>query len=117
MNMGPVAGQTHSFREKPSTIGSLTWVRGNHTFKAGTDMYWSAVPQLPYSSTMGNYTFSPNETAMPYLVGQTLAGGSLGFNYASFLLHSVKEGGLPASLFLFPARFLASLISRAYHEN
>jgi hypothetical protein len=91
MNMGPVAGQTHSFWEKPSTNGSLTWVRGNHTYKAGTDMYWSAVPQIAYSNTMGNYTFSPNETGMPYLVGQTLAGGSLGFNFASFMLGAVDS--------------------------
>jgi len=96
MNMGPVAGQTHSFWEKPSTNASLTWVRGNHTFKAGTDMYWSAVPQIPYSNTAGNFTFSPNETAMPYLVGQTLAGGSLGFNYASFLLGAVDSYNIAA---------------------
>ena len=91
MNMGPVAGQTHSFFEKPTTNASLTWVRGNHTIKGGTDLFWSAVPQIPYSSTMGNYVFSPNETAMPYLVGQTLPGGSLGFNYASFLLGAVDN--------------------------
>jgi len=91
MNMGPVAGQTHSFWEKPSANGSVTWIRGNHSLKAGSDMYWSAVPQTAYSSTMGNYTFSPNETAMPYLVGQTLPGGSLGFNYASFLLGDVDN--------------------------
>jgi hypothetical protein len=91
MNMGPVAGQTHSFFEKPTTNASLTWVRGNHTIKGGTDLFWSAVPQIPYSSTMGNYSFSPNETALPYLVGQTLTGGSLGFNYASFLLGAVDN--------------------------
>jgi hypothetical protein len=96
MNMGPVAGQTHSFWEKPSTNGSLTWIRGNHSYKAGYDMYWSAVPQIAYSSTMGNYTFSPNETAMPYLVGQTLPGGSLGFNYASFLLGAVDNYSIAA---------------------
>jgi len=90
-NMGPVAGQTHSFWEKPSTNGSVTWVKGNHTVKGGTDMFWSAVPQIAYSSAMGNYTFSPNETAMPYLVGQTLPGGSLGFNYASFLMGAVDS--------------------------
>ncbi len=96
MNMGPVAGQTHSFWEKPSVNGSITWIRGNHSLKAGTDMYWSAVPQIAYSSTMGNYTFSPNETAMPYLVGQTLQGGSLGFNYASFLLGDVDSYNIAA---------------------
>jgi hypothetical protein len=91
MNMGPVAGQTHSFWEKPSANASVTWIHGNHSFKFGSDMYWSAVPQIAYSSTMGNYVFSPNETAMPYLVGQTLPGGSLGFNYASFLLGAVDN--------------------------
>jgi hypothetical protein len=96
MNMGPVAGQTHSFWQKPTTNGSLTWVRGNHTYKAGTDMFWSAVPQIPYTNTNGNYTFSPNETAMPYLVGQTLPGGSLGFNYASFLLGAVDSYNIAA---------------------
>src|SRR3984885_15086168 len=35
MNMGPVAGQTHSFWEKPSANGSVTWIRGNHSLKAG----------------------------------------------------------------------------------
>jgi len=45
---------------------------------------------------MGNYTFSPNETAMPYLVGQTLPGGSLGFNYASFLLGEVDNYSIAA---------------------
>ncbi len=78
MNMGPVAGQTHSFWEKPTTNSSLTWVRGNHTIKGGTDMFWSAVPQIPYSNTAGNFTFSANETSMPYLVGQTLPGGDTG---------------------------------------
>ena len=96
MNMGPVAGQTHSFWQKPSANASITWIRGNHSYKAGTDMYWSAVPTIPYSSTMGNYTFSPNETALPYLVGQTLPGGSLGFNYASFLLGDVDSYSIAA---------------------
>jgi hypothetical protein len=94
-NLGP-PGQTHSFYEKPSTNASLTWVRGNHTFKAGTDLYWSAVPQIPYTNTNGAYTFSANETAQPYLVGQTLQGGSLGFPYASFLLGAVDTYNIAA---------------------
>src|ERR1700722_2741135 len=46
MNMRPVAGQTHSYWEKPSVNGSVTWIRANHSLKAGTDMYWSAVRQI-----------------------------------------------------------------------
>ena len=88
--------QGHSFWEKPSTNSSLTWVRGDHTYKAGTDMYWSAVPQIPFTNTNGAYTFSANETAQPYLVGQTLQGGALGFPYASFLLGAVDTYNIAA---------------------
>ena len=96
MNMGPVASQHHDYWEKPTTNASVTWIHGSHSYKAGTDIYWSAVPQVVYTNTMGNYTFSPNETAMPYLVGQTLQGGSLGFNYASFLLGAVDSYNIAA---------------------
>jgi len=95
-NMGPVAGQTHSFWEKPEGNASLTWVRNNHTFKAGFDGYWSAVPTIPYSNTNGAYTFSANETAFPSLVGTSLSGGSLGFPYASFLLGAVDTYNIAA---------------------
>ena len=83
--LGPGA-QGHSYWEKPTTNESLIWVKQNHTFKFGADIYWSAVPQISYTNTAGQYTFSGNETAFPSLVGVPLSGGSLGFPYASFLL-------------------------------
>ncbi len=89
-NMGP-PGQGHSYWEKPAGNASMTWVRGNHTIKGGTDMYFSAVPQISYTNTSGAYTFSANETAYGPLVGQTFSGGSLGFPYASFLLGAVDS--------------------------
>ena len=94
-DMGP-AGQTHSFWEKPGTNASLIWVRDNHTIKAGADLYWSAVPQIPVTATAGVYNFTSNQTAMPYLVGTTLSGGSLGFPYASFLLGLVDNYNIAA---------------------
>jgi hypothetical protein len=94
-DLGP-AGQTHSYWEKPGTNANLIWVRSNHTYKAGTDLYWSAVPQAPYTATAGQYTFLANETASPYLVGTTLSGGSIGFPYASFLLGLVDSYNIAA---------------------
>ena len=87
-DLGP-PGQTHSYWEKPEGNASWTWVKGSHTVKAGTDMYFSAVPQIPYTNTNGGYSFSPNETTPGPLVGQTFSGGTIGLNYASFLLGSV----------------------------
>ncbi|MBV9746640.1 MAG: TonB-dependent receptor [Acidobacteriia bacterium] len=88
--------QGHSYWEKPTVNASLTQVKQNHTFKYGTDMYWSAVPQIPYTNTAGAYTFSANETAFPSLVGVPLSGGSLGFPYASFLLGEVDAYNIAA---------------------
>ena len=98
-DLGP-AGQTHSFWEKPGANGNLLWVKGSHTYKAGADLYWSAVPQTPITSTAGLYGLNANETAQPYLIGTTLSGGSIGFPYASFLLGLVDNYSIAA-----PANF------------
>jgi len=89
-DLGP-PGQGHSYWEKPEGNASLTWVKGNHTVKGGTDMYFSAVPQIPYTYTNGGYSFSNNETTPGALAGQTFTGGSIGLNYASFLLGAVDQ--------------------------
>ena len=98
-NMGPSAGQTHTFYEKPAANASMTWVRGNHTYKVGAESYFVGVPSIPYTNTAGAYTFSANETALPNVVtpvGQSLVGGSLGFAYASFLLGAVDGFSIAA---------------------
>jgi hypothetical protein len=89
-DLGP-PGQTHSYWQKPSGNASLTWVHGSHTLKGGTDMFWSAVPQTPYTNTAGTYSFSANETTPGPLVGQTFSGGAIGLPYASFLLGLVDQ--------------------------
>ena len=96
-NMGPVAGQGHQFYEKPSGNASITVVRGNHSFKMGADVFFLAIPAIPYTGTNGVYNFSANETNQPYLVGQTFAGGAPGFPYASFLLGAVDNYSIAAA--------------------
>ncbi len=93
-NLGPSAGQGHSYWEKPGGNASLTWVKGSHTYKLGAEMFLEGVPNIPYTNTNGNYAFSANETALPYLttsVGQSLVGGTVGFPYASFLMGQVDN--------------------------
>lgn len=99
-NMGPYAGQTHTYFEKPAADASMTWVKGNHTFKAGGEMFLIGVPTYPYTNTSGTFGISANQTAPPYLVSssgqQTLRGGTVGFPYASFLLGAVDNYSIAA---------------------
>ena len=84
------------FFEKPSGDTSITWIRGNSSYKLGADVFFLAIPAIPYTGTNGVYGFSANETNQPYLAGQTFAGLSAGFPYASFLLGNVDNFSIAA---------------------
>jgi hypothetical protein len=77
-------------------IASLTWVKGNHTFKFGGNGEFQGSYTITVSNLQGTYGFSGAQTAMPYLVNNTGASStssigpnSIGFPYASFLLGAV----------------------------
>ena len=87
---GPGAvGATFSasaYEEKPTANTSLTWIRGNHTFKAGADYTQEGYPVPSQWRANGNFTFSAAETADPWQNTVTLnSGNPTGFGYASFL--------------------------------
>src|SRR5215471_1667347 len=90
-NMGPGAGQSNDYWEKPSANASLTKVLNSHTLKFGGELFLNGTPSTSYTGTSGTYNFNANQTALPYLVGTTLTGGSLGFPYASFLMGRVDN--------------------------
>jgi hypothetical protein len=95
-NMG-TGSQSHLSNTKPTASASLTWVRNNHTYKAGAEMTLEGYPNLTQSYTNGWLLFSPIESGLPSLNGVSLPGGSVGFPYASFLLGGVDNGyiGVP----------------------
>ncbi len=71
---------------KPTANTSMTWVHGNHTFKAGADMVLEGFPQQSSIRAYGEYGFSGQQTENPAEYG---VGGIIfpsGFPYASFLL-------------------------------
>ncbi len=71
---------------KPTANTSVTWVHGNHTFKAGADMVLEGFPQQSSIRAFGEYGFSGQQTENPAEYG---VGGIIfpsGFPYASFLL-------------------------------
>ncbi|MCU1337225.1 MAG: hypothetical protein JWO19_2806 [Bryobacterales bacterium] len=97
-DMGPGSNR-NLFYAKPTANASLTWVRNNHTYKAGAELRIEAYPGTLYTATNGIYSFtcqspcvgSP-ETGLPSANGQNLSGGTVGFPYASFLLGLVDNG-------------------------
>jgi Carboxypeptidase regulatory-like domain/TonB dependent receptor-like, beta-barrel len=83
-----------AYEEKPTANTSLTWIRGNHTYKAGADYTQEGYPVPSQWRANGNFAFSANETADPWTNTVTTLNitNPTGFGYASFLT------GLPTTL-------------------
>jgi len=94
-NMGP-GNALYLVYYKPTANNSLTWVRNNHTYKFGGEFVADGYKAFNQTYTNGWLVFNPNESGLPSLNGVTLA-GTVGFNYASFLLGAVDNGytGIP----------------------
>src|SRR5436190_4748668 len=57
---------------KPTGNASLTWVRNNHTYKAGAELIVNGYPSYSETYSPGNMLYSPNQTGLPSLDGVTL---------------------------------------------
>jgi hypothetical protein len=84
--------------QQGTAILSLTWVKNNHTFKYGGELRNQGDYRLDQSGVNGTYAFGPQQTAMPYVVNANanaqVAGNTIGFPYASFLLGLVNNGNV-----------------------
>ncbi len=75
-----------AYEEKPTANTSLTWIRGNHTFKAGGDYTQEGYPIPSLWRANGNFTFNAAETSDPWQSTVALSSTNpTGFAYASFL--------------------------------
>ena len=85
----PGVGSTFSasaYEEKPTANTSLTWIHGNHTFKAGGDYTQEGYPTPSLWRANGNFTFNSAETSDPWQNTVALnTAQPTGFGYASFL--------------------------------
>ena len=77
-------------------IASVTWVKGNHTFKFGGNGEFQGSYTVSLQYQQGLFGFSAAQTAMPYLVNNTgtsstanIGPNHIGLPYASFLLGAV----------------------------
>jgi TonB dependent receptor len=77
---------------KPTFNTSLTWVKGNHTYKLGATALFEGTQALTNSRAQGEFTFAQQQTADPSQNGLPFANtASSGFGYASFFLGAASS--------------------------
>ena len=75
-SMGPVA-QQHQWQEKPTGSATLTWVRGNHSYKFGGEVRVESYPSTDTTPGNGWFYFNGAQTALPYIQNTSYNGGNL----------------------------------------
>src|SRR5581483_11841439 len=81
---GNAQAHTHTLTLRPSFNSNLTWIRGNHSYKFGGEVWFQGAISAPPSGVA--MTFGVNATAQPFAPAGGLSGQAMGFPYASFLL-------------------------------
>jgi hypothetical protein len=81
---------TNQITQSPSFNASLTWVKNNHTYKAGGEFRTEGYPPKVDGNTDGLYTFSAAQTGQPFQ-NTAVQGSNVGFGYASFVLGQVNN--------------------------
>lgn len=81
--------QSQNYEEKPSFDANLTWVKGAHSFKFGSELYL----EQDYTGAFSGVTLDaatttgvPAATAEPFVPTNSYNGYNMGFGFASFLL-------------------------------
>ncbi|MCU1335473.1 MAG: hypothetical protein JWO19_1054 [Bryobacterales bacterium] len=100
--MGPAAGQVRAIEIKPTFNASVSWVKGNHTYKFGGEGRTDGFIDYTYSNTTGNFVINAEQTGNPWFsdAGVSLSGGTVGFPLASLMLGRVTSYQLsPLSAF------------------
>jgi Carboxypeptidase regulatory-like domain len=82
--MGNALVHTHTVTQRPAFNTNMTWLRGSHNFKWGSEVWFQGNMTAPPSGV--SMTFAVNATAQPFTVPQGLGGQQMGNQFASFLL-------------------------------
>ena len=86
LGMGP-ANANYYYNDKWTSVASVNYVRGNHSFKLGGEMRVDIFTDRNSRGAQGVLAFSNSQTGLPATQGLSLPGGTgVGLNYASFLL-------------------------------
>jgi hypothetical protein len=71
---------------KPTANATLTWVKGNHSYKFGADLIVDGIQTLNYTRANGVYTFAATESSIGTWQNGRGLNSTTGFSYASFLM-------------------------------
>jgi hypothetical protein len=82
--MGNALLHTHTVTQRPAFNTNMTWIRGSHNFKWGSEVWFQGNMTAPPSGV--SLTFGVNGTAQPFTVPAGLGGQQMGNQFASFLL-------------------------------
>ena len=83
---------------KPTVTAQLTWIRGNHAYKAGAEFKHDDFTNISDYGLSPFFSFSTSETAQP-LYGQGLPSGTtIGHGLASFLLGGFDSASIGNSV-------------------
>ena len=94
LGMGPTNANRY-YDNKWTSIASVTYIRGNHTYKMGGEFRLDSWTDRNTRGSQGILNFSASETSYPALQGRSLTGVN-GFAYASFLLGLVNNASVNA---------------------
>ena len=75
---------SQNYEFKPTFNANMTWVKGNHTFKAGAELILEGFMAGSYPGVL--LLASNNATSQPFTPTASFNGFSTGFGYAGFLL-------------------------------
>ncbi len=91
-NLGPAAAiQGSNYERRPSGVASMTWVKGNHTYKYGGEWRGERYPE-PHLRRHGRpLHLRSNSTQQSSLQALTLSQGVTGFPFASFLMGDLTQ--------------------------
>jgi hypothetical protein len=84
--LGPPFPYKYSKDIKPTGNVGLTWVTGNHSFKAGGELIVEGLPTLNYTRASGTFTFAGFQSSIGSWQDGRGLNSTTGFPYASFLL-------------------------------
>jgi hypothetical protein len=76
--------QSQDYEYKPTFNANLTWVKGNHTYKAGAELIVEGFTTGSFPGVLLQAGVGP--TSQPFTPTSSFNGFSTGFGYASFLL-------------------------------
>ena len=96
--LGNAQAHTHTLTLRPTFNANTTWIRGNHTYKGGAEVWFQGNITAPPSGVLltPNTFGNSGATGIPYSPPSGLGGQAVGFGFANLLLGDVTTASQSA---------------------